>query len=222
MDETGELIVRVTADGSARGRTGSARAAIVAAATELFLARGYQATGTDQIATAAAVSKQTVYNQFGDKASLFSAIVLGVTATAEAFAGEVTELLDGVHDEHDLEAVLERLGRRQFRAALHPSVLAVRRLVVGEATRFPQLAARYHDLAPAATMRALAEGFAGLSARGLLRAEDPARAAADFAFVLLGEPLDRGMFHLDTPAPPDAEVERRVVHAVRVFRTLYI
>ncbi len=73
-------------DGPARRDTTGRRTAIARAATDLFLRHGYQATSTEQIASAAAVSKQTVYNQFGDKQRLFREIVLGVTATAEAFA----------------------------------------------------------------------------------------------------------------------------------------
>src|SRR3954452_924882 len=91
------LLVRIELGPSTPGaRPVGKRAAIVRAATELFLRQGYQATRTEQIATAAAVSKQTVYNQFGDKLSLFRAIVLGVTATAEAFAAELPAALAGV------------------------------------------------------------------------------------------------------------------------------
>ena len=55
-----------------------------------------QATSTEQIATTAAVSKQTVYNQFGDKQRLFREIVLGVTATAEA-GGALSQPAPMVH-----------------------------------------------------------------------------------------------------------------------------
>ncbi|MGH3181351.1 MAG: TetR/AcrR family transcriptional regulator, partial [Streptosporangiaceae bacterium] len=56
-------------------RTARKRRAILNAATTLFLHDGYQATSMDEIAAAAAVSKQTVYKQFADKQSLFREIV---------------------------------------------------------------------------------------------------------------------------------------------------
>ena len=62
------------------------RAAVVAAATALFLERGYLDTSVDEVAARASVSKRTVYNAFADKERLFTEVVLGVTAIAEQFA----------------------------------------------------------------------------------------------------------------------------------------
>jgi TetR/AcrR family transcriptional regulator, mexJK operon transcriptional repressor len=47
------------------------RAAILSAATTLFLRDGYVATTMDDIAETAGVSKRTVYNNFVDKDALF-------------------------------------------------------------------------------------------------------------------------------------------------------
>src|SRR3981081_2536329 len=100
-----ELIVRIdrhgTADTAASDGPSRKRADIVRAATALFLRQGYHDTGTDQIAAAASVSKQTVYNQFGDKKRLFHDIVIGVTATAERFAAGVADGLGGGRDAAD-------------------------------------------------------------------------------------------------------------------------
>src|SRR3954462_1689612 len=129
------LIVRVPgnperlAGRAAAPGPGGKHAAIVRAATELFLRQGYQATRTEQIAAAAAVSKQTVYNQFRDKETLFRDIVLGVTATAETFAFELTDTLATLHDPADLEPTLRSLARRYLAAVTNPQVLALRRLV---------------------------------------------------------------------------------------------
>ena len=49
------------------GRSSRKRSAILDAATELFLTREYAGTSMEDIASAAAVSKQTVYKHFGDK-----------------------------------------------------------------------------------------------------------------------------------------------------------
>ena len=64
------------------------------------------------------MSKQTVYNQFGDKEKLFAAVVLGVTATAEAFAVEVTAALDAVGRPDEVEPALRELSRRWVRSVL--------------------------------------------------------------------------------------------------------
>ena len=51
------------------------RAAVIKAAGEEFLARGFAGTSMDRIAAAADVSKRTVYNHFPSKNDLFAAIV---------------------------------------------------------------------------------------------------------------------------------------------------
>ena len=59
------------------------RAAILEAATTVFLSSGYLGTSMDEIAALARVSKQTVYKHFADKERLFSEIV---TATVDEIA----------------------------------------------------------------------------------------------------------------------------------------
>ena len=216
-----ELIVRIGAGAPAApdGQTGK-RAAIVRAATGLFLRHGYQGTSTDQIAAAASVSKQTVYNQFRDKETLFREIVVGVTATAERFATSLPDALAGVRTPEELEPALHALAHRYLSAVLNPQVLALRRLIIGETNRFPELAAEYYRRAPGRVLAALADVFDRLRDRGLLTG-DPADAADDFAFLVLGRALDHGMFHLDdTPADTDA-VRRIAGRAVTVFLGTY-
>ena len=217
------LIVRVDGTpGRDRGRdSGGKRAAIVRAATELFLRQGYQATRTEQIAAAAAVSKQTVYNQFGDKETLFRDIVLGVTATAETFAAELTDTLATLHDPADLEPTLRSLARRYLAAVTNPQVLALRRLVISEALRLPALAAAYYERAPARILTALTEQMGQLAERGLLRAADPRLAAEDFAFLLVGRRLDEGMFHTREQTPTAEGIAHAADHAVDLFLAAY-
>jgi TetR/AcrR family transcriptional repressor of mexJK operon len=219
-----ELIVRIdrhgAADTTASDGQSRKRAAIVQAATTLFLRQGYHDTGTDQIAAAASVSKQTVYNQFGDKKRLFHDIIIGVTATAERFAAGLPDELAGVRTAADLQPALRALARHYLAAVLNPQVLALRRLIIGEASRFPELAAAYYQRAPGRVLAALADVFGRLADRGLLAVEDPAEAAEQFAYLVLGRPLDHGMFHVDDV--PDIERSQRTADsAVRIFLAAY-
>ena len=123
-------------DGEPNPRTSRKRHAILQAATTAFLRNGYVGTSMDEIAALAAVSKQTVYKHFADKETLFSELV---TAT-------VTEASDAVHvevlhlqDSGDIEADLRDLARRQLAKVMQRQVLQLRRLVIGEANRFPEL-----------------------------------------------------------------------------------
>ena len=215
-----DLIVRIGAGPEAGGGPARKRAAIVQAAIELFLAKGYDGASTDQIAAAASVSKQTLYNQFGDKQTLFQEIILGVTATAERFAADLPASVAGVRRPDDVEPALRELARRYLAAVMNPRVLALRRLMIGEAHRFPRLAADYYERGPDRVLAALADVFELLSLRGLLAADDPAVAAEHFAYLVLGRPLDRGMFHVDA-APGALELDLAADRAVDVFLAAY-
>ena len=199
------------------GRSARKRRAIMEAATTLFLRNGYQGTSMDDIAALAAVSKQTVYKNFADKQGLFSDITLGITATAEDFTKTVTMMLDGTDD---LERDLGELARRYIASVMQPEVLRLRRLVIGEAGRFPELARTYYQRAPERVLATLAACLERLAGRGLLRLEDPMLAANHLAFLILS-PMDKAMFSGVDERPAAAELDRLADAGVRVFLAAY-
>jgi TetR/AcrR family transcriptional repressor of mexJK operon len=176
------------------GRSARKRRMIMEAAATLFLRNGYQGTSMDEIAALAAVSKQTVYKNFADKERLFSDIVLGVAGTVESFLQTVSDTL---RDTDDLEGDLKTLGRQYIRVVMRPQVLQMRRLLIGESARFPDLARAYYEKAPERVLTALAPELARLTERGHLKVDDPLLAAKHFAFLILGTPLDKAMFYGD-------------------------
>jgi TetR/AcrR family transcriptional regulator, mexJK operon transcriptional repressor len=187
------------------------------AATTLFLRRGYLGTSMEEIATLAGVSKQTVYTHFADKESLFTHLIRGATDRVDVFVEHLTAVLP---DTDDLVADLRQVARRYLAQVLQPELIQLRRLVIGESARFPDLARTYYEQAPERTLAALASCFGLLAERGLLRLDDPGLAAGHFAYLVLGAPLDRAMFcGLDDEAP--ADLDRHADEAVRVFLARY-
>jgi TetR/AcrR family transcriptional repressor of mexJK operon len=188
--------------------------AIEAAATTVFLRNGYRGTSMDEIAALAAVSKQTVYKHFADKERLFSEIVIGTVSEAgDAVYDEVLRLPDS----GDIEADLRGLARRQLSMVMQPRVLQLRRLVIGEAARFPELGRIFYERGPGRTIAALATAFEGLAGRGVLHIDDPRLAAAHFNWLVMSIPLNEAMLlgHDEPPAP--AELDRYADAGVRVF-----
>lgn len=192
--------------------------AILEAATRLFLEKGYQATSTDEIAAAAGVSKQTIYTHFAKKEELFARLVLGNAERADAFVADIPSIARGADD---LAAGLGELAGRYLRLVIRPEVLRLRRLVIGEASRFPELARAYFEAVPERVYQALSGLFAELGREGRLRVTDPELAAHHFAWLLLGWPLDRGMFIVDAEPAEDAELERLAREGVRAFLAAY-
>ncbi len=195
------------------------RAAVIQAATTLFLHNGFRATTMDEIAEAAGVSKRTVYNNFADKQALFRQVVMAATGVVEQFAADAAAQLA---DPDDLPAALTALARRLAVTATDARVVRLRRLLIGEAHRFPDLAAEYYRVAPGKVISTLADGFASLAGRGRLQVSDPHRAAEQFAFLVLGAALDRAMFDgRDTALDTDGLV-RAADDGVRTFLAAHV
>ncbi|MGY1591926.1 TetR/AcrR family transcriptional regulator [Geodermatophilus sp. SYSU D00708] len=194
------------------------RAAVLEAATALFLERGFVDTSIDDVAERAGVAKKTVYNHFVDKERLFTEIVLGVTATAEQFADALVASLDEVAD---VRAALRDLAARHLTSVTRPQVVRLRRLASAESRRFPELAREYHARAPGRVIGALARAFADLDRRGLLRVPDGRLAAEHFAFLVVGATLDRVMFEGEGAVPEGAELDRRARAGVEAFLAAY-
>lgn len=107
------------------------RAAIVEAATRLFLDAGYAGTSLAKVAEAAGVSKATLFKQFPTKAVLFDAIVTQ--------SWTVEDDGDLRPPTGDLRAGLTAIGRRYVTLLTRPGMAALFRIVIAELPRFPEL-----------------------------------------------------------------------------------
>lgn len=200
-----------------RGRTAQKRDAIVSEATTIFLRNGFLGTSMDEIAAAAAVSKQTVYKQFGDKESLFREIVDGVSQNSDAIVARITAAFEpDAIDDDALRRALRTAARSYLESVLQARVLSLRRLIIAEAERFPDLALRYYERAPARGIAVLSQCLQPFIDSGVLKADNPRTAAAHFAYLSLSIAQDRALF-IPTDLPTDAERERLADAAVRAF-----
>jgi AcrR family transcriptional regulator len=199
-------------------RSARKRRAIFEAATTVFLTNGYLGTSMDEIAALARVSKQTVYKHFADKERLFSEIVTAeVDEIANPNADEVLKLADT----GDLERNLRRFARRQLRAVMQPRLLQLRRVVIGESGRFPQLGRLLYERGPGRTIDALATMFERLASRGVLELDDPGLAAAHFNWLVMSIPLNEAMLLGEDEPATRAELNRYADAGVRAFLAAY-
>ena len=98
------------------------RTLVLRAARRVFATSGLEAGTIEQIAREAGVSRQAVYELFGDKQSLFRAVV--ADAEQEAYEALTLEVLEPA--EHDLVSVARRNYARLFSfVAENPDVYVV-------------------------------------------------------------------------------------------------
>jgi TetR/AcrR family transcriptional regulator, mexJK operon transcriptional repressor len=200
------------------GRSARKRRAIMTAARTLFLAKGYDGASMDDVAALAAVSKQTVYKHFADKKRLFTAIITGDIDAAESLTAQIVAALG---DSEDLEHDLRQFARQHVIDVTQPHLIQLRRIVIAEAERFPELARTWYASGPERAHATLADQFRALARRGLLRVDDPLLAAQHLNWLILSIPLNRAMFHGNDIEFTSSELERYADEGARVFLAAY-
>lgn len=194
------------------------REAVLAVAEEAFLGAGYDAVTMDDLAERSGVAKQTVYAHFGSKEELFVQLVTAMTAQATERVH--TEPLTAERAE-DLAPALEQYLRRQLDVVLMPRILQLRRLVIGEVHRFPDLARALAQHGPQRAVEAIAVQLAELDRRGLLVVPEPRDAASQLNWLVMGEPVNIAMLRGDDAVPSPAARTAHVRRAVATFLAAY-
>ena len=200
------------------GRSAGKRRAILGAAREVFLRNGYLAASMDEVAALADVSKVTVYKHFSDKRGLFIAVVTGAIHEAEDSS---RSLVDRLGASMEVERDLRAFARRHITLVAQPHLIRMRRMIIAESIRFPDLAKTWHRTGPERAHAMLARQIEQLVRRGLLRAADPLLAAQHLNYLILSVPLNDAMFTgRDKPYGP-RQLQRFADEAIRVFLAAY-
>lgn len=167
------------------GESASRPIRILAAAGRMFIEHGYEGTSMEEIAKAASVTRQTLYNRFPEgKESLFVAVaermwkafpVMNVATDERALA--------------DPRSGLMQIGTEFACFWSGPAAADFLRMVIMEGRRFPVLADRFDEVIQAPVMTVISNYLAELARRGVLAVREPATAARDFMETLDGRVL---------------------------------
>ncbi|MET0182981.1 MAG: TetR/AcrR family transcriptional regulator [Caulobacterales bacterium] len=127
------------------------RIAFLQAASDVFLEQGYEAASVNEVVRRAGGSLATLYSQFGNKDGLFWAMIEDATARfGSAMKAEAED------DDRPLREGLQAIGEEYLGRMLEPRGLAMFRVMVGEAKKFPEIARRFFKLGPDHTRSAVA------------------------------------------------------------------
>ncbi|MER8630336.1 MAG: TetR/AcrR family transcriptional regulator [Mesorhizobium sp.] len=201
------------------GETRSARKdrEIIQAATAAFIGKGYDGTSMEEIATRAGASKQTIYKHFTDKETLFGEVVLSTATQVNDVIESVTTLLS---EAKFMEGGLQQLARRLVTMLLDEELLKLRRLIIANADRMPQLGRSWYEKGFERMLASTASCFQKLTDRGLMQTSDPRLAASHLFGMLLWIPMNEAMFTGSNPRSK-AELERHADASVEAFLVAY-
>jgi TetR/AcrR family transcriptional repressor of mexJK operon len=189
------------------------RRAILDAAAPIFGNEGYERASIDAIASAAGVSKPTIYSYFGGKEQLFRDSVADSAIEQNAEGLRVIQALD--------------LGPGRWRASLHELGLALvacqrtdcalflQRMIAAESSRDPTVYQTVRTRAADPMLEALAGRLAMLGNAGHLYVPDPALAARQFLALISAEIPE--LTEHGTKKVPDAVIRRAVDAGVATF-----
>jgi AcrR family transcriptional regulator len=134
---------------------GEVEARILAAARKVFLDRGFEGASIDEIAEVARSGKPTIYARFSDKRALFTAVVMRDVLSS------ITEFKAEVPTGANIEARLTSAASMLLHWGLDSGRIALMRLAIAEARRFPDLAStvrrRARDLSTELGVRMLSQ-----------------------------------------------------------------
>lgn len=194
------------------------------AAREVFVRDGYARTSVDEIAALAGVSKKTIYNNHGDKESLFLAVI-------RFSAGAVGDALLDVTRHHlgaitagtpDVAAAIRAYARAWLDAAvLNPEHGALVLLMMAESRHFSALTTVWEESGPGPVRAEMVAQFGRLANEGVLDVADPGLAARLFNAMITTPVNGRSYFGAMEVAPEVVErlLDEGVWAFMRVFGT---
>jgi AcrR family transcriptional regulator len=186
---------------------------VLAAAFEVFAAKGFDGATMAEIAAAAEVSKRTLYERYADKADLFRAL-LAWGARENLPAG-----LPG--GKFDAEEALARHAEAVLSAMMRPESIDLMRIVAGATPRFPEIGKMFDETTRAASLKIVRALAWKLAKEKRIATPDYDDFASDFIGLLRGDLYFRTLVGAAKPLPQAkvaAEAKRVVAMLLKAYR----
>jgi TetR/AcrR family transcriptional regulator, mexJK operon transcriptional repressor len=177
------------------------RGQILAGAKQVFSEVGFQAASMAQIASAAGVSKGTLYNHFESKEALFGEYI-AVECKVQSERLSAQNITPGKVDD-----VLYHYGLAFLKLLMSPMALAIWRGVIAEVPRLPELGRLLEESGPVICVRQLGDFLQGAADRGEIKISDAAAAAEHFLALCQGRIMRRMELGLIEHTKPEEQAE---------------
>lgn len=185
---------------------------ILDAAIRVFAQTGFTGASMDAIAAEAELTKPTLYQYFSSKDALFQGIMI---APRDAIM-----LAFDAHWDKPMVYQLHRFAWGYADTVLNPNFLALARLIIGEAHRFPDIGKEYQANGPDKVLQGLMGFMEAQRSAGRLRFDDAELAAEDFWGLILSAPRNRALHIPDTDLSHQS-VSRYISNGLQVFLRAY-
>ena len=190
------------------------RQAILDAAYRLFRTHRFDGTSISEITAQVGGSKATIYSHFPSKEELF---VECMTAALEHYVTGGIVQLDAAGT--DPGAALREFGEKILSFGSSPDMVAVRRLIIAEASRSGIGKLFFAKIVAVRTH--VAALLAKFMATGALRPDDADFAASQLRALLEAELLEPLLLHVREDSPDEKEIALAADRAVAAFLKAY-
>lgn len=187
---------------------------VITGARAVFMREGYEGASVDVIARDAGVSKATLYSYFQDKQALFLAVLEGECSTQKKASMEVA------CQSQDIETALHVMASSMLCFLMSEDGLAIFRICVAEAQRFPELGAAFYESGPKNGMEQLSAFMAGPTAQAALNISDPRQAADTFMQLCRSDLMLQRLMGV-APVPDEATIKAQAEQVVKTFLARY-
>ena len=186
------------------------RAALLHAARNVFLEKGYEGTSVEDVIARVGGSKASLYSYFGNKQGLFADMV-------RLLCDEFFESLNIPHSsDQDLEQLLLTFGRRALKQFTDPKRLAMLRVVMSESQRFPELAQLFYDSGPRRGLAMVSGLLRQAHEQGRIHCPDPEISAILFMEMIKAHAQWRSLLGL-APFAEGIDPDEYIKAAVQTF-----
>jgi TetR/AcrR family transcriptional regulator, mexJK operon transcriptional repressor len=185
----------------------SKRESIIESALSAFLELGFGGTTMDEVVKRAGGSKASIYKHFKNKEDLFATVVDELVRHP---------LTNELNPDAPPETALQEYAESRLKVVFTKKHIALRRLIIAEANRFPKIARVYYEHGPASSIKQLEQYFFIENERGVLKVIDPHSAAISFTGMLMHYMFSRTLYNISA-GPTNSQIKEHALRTVSIF-----